>query len=156
MVAGNGQEKGRLQRIVVERDLGDQVTFLGSVPAEGLSACYAAADIFVHPNRIDGSDFEGFGMVFLEAAASGLPVIAGRSGGAPEAVDEGRTGLLVSGTDPAELASAISTLVVDPEKRRRMGDAGRARVLSDFSWERAVALVRSVHERVGLSAATVS
>jgi hypothetical protein len=60
----------------------DRVIFLGAVASDMLPACYAAADIFVHPNRIEGGDFEGFGLVFLEAAAAGLPVIAGETGGA--------------------------------------------------------------------------
>jgi phosphatidylinositol alpha-1,6-mannosyltransferase len=122
--------------------------FAGAVVADELPAYYAAADIFVHPNRIENGDFEGFGIVLLEAAASGLPVIAGRTGGTPEAVEEGITGQLVSGIDVDELASALRGLIRAPERRRQLGGAARRRVLSRFSWERAARVVSGVHQAI--------
>jgi phosphatidylinositol alpha-1,6-mannosyltransferase len=118
------------------------------VGTEELPRYYAAADLFVHPNRVDGADFEGFGIVFLEAAACGLPVIAGRSGGVPEAVAEGVTGMLVSGTDIGELQQAMTVLIESPEKRREMGAAARSRVLAEFTWQRAADELSAVHAQV--------
>ena len=144
VIAGDGEERQRLERIVSERGLRDAVTFAGNVPDEALPALYAASDFFVHPNRVEGEDFEGFGIVFLEAAASGRAVIGGATGGVPEAVEEGVTGLLVGGTDPQELAGAIRRLALSAELRQRMGQAGRRRVLTDFTWERAAAKVSAL------------
>jgi phosphatidylinositol alpha-1,6-mannosyltransferase len=118
------------------------------VPAERLPSYYAAADCFVHPNRVDGSDVEGFGIVFLEAAASGLAVIGGSSGGAAEAVADGETGILVSGTDVDELCRALLALIRDPERRRAMGAVGRARAAGTFTWERAADVVGAIHQRL--------
>ena len=145
VIVGDGEERKRLEQEVATRHLQDRVTFAGGVPENDLPACYAAADIFVHPNRVQGKDFEGFGIVFLEAAASEVPAIGGRSGGVGEAVADRSTGLLVSGTDVGELADAITTLAQSPELRRRMGREGRARVLREFTWERAAARVAEVH-----------
>jgi phosphatidyl-myo-inositol dimannoside synthase len=120
------------------------VDFVGVVPSDALPAYYAAADIFVHPNRVEGEDFEGFGMVFLEAAASGTPVIGGRSGGVPEAIDEGKTGLLVDGIDAHELAAAIRQLAASATLRASFGTAARQRVLTHFTWPRAVKQVEDI------------
>jgi phosphatidylinositol alpha-1,6-mannosyltransferase len=147
LIAGDGEERPRLEQLVRDHGVTDRVVFLGAVAADMLPACYAAADIFVHPNRVDGLDFEGFGLVFLEAAASGLPVIAGRSGGASEAVKSGETALLVSGTDLHEFVSALQALVADPDRCRNMGRAGRVRVMEQFTWDRAADLTRRAHER---------
>ena len=97
----------------------------------------SAADVFVMPNRSDGVDFEGFGMVFLEAAAAGKPTIGGRSGGVPEAVEDGVTGLLVDGADVAELEKAMAALAESRELRAHNGIAGRERAVRRFSWDRA-------------------
>ena len=100
------------------------------------------------PNRAEGSDVEGFGIVFLEAAAAGRPTIGGSSGGVSEAVEDGVTGLLVSGTDAEELARAIHRLATSPELRHKMGTAGRERVLKGFTWERAALQVARLHQRL--------
>jgi phosphatidylinositol alpha-1,6-mannosyltransferase len=148
LIVGSGEESARLQRLVSDLGIGERVIFAGFVNAELLPAYYAAADVFVHPNRVEGNDFEGFGIVFLEAAAAGLPVIAGASGGAPEAVTKDVTGLLVSGTDVSELQATIRTLALAPDLRKQMGAAGRRRVARDFSWERAAGQVREVHRKL--------
>jgi phosphatidylinositol alpha-1,6-mannosyltransferase len=129
-------------------DLAGRVSFAGAVGATDLPGYYAAADIFVHPNRSHEGDFEGFGIVFLEAAGAGLPTIGGRSGGVPEAIDEHATGLLVGGEDVSELAAAISALSASSGLRRQMGEAGRQRVGREFTWERAAAQVASIHAQV--------
>ena len=148
LIVGDGDERPRLEALVDTLGLRDTVTFVGTVKAGDLPACYGAADVFVHPNRVDNGDVEGFGIVFLEAAAAGLPVIGGNSGGVPEAIDVGRSGVLVSGTDVGELADAIVTLARDGERRRRMGEAGCRFVATKFSWERAAGQVLAVHRLV--------
>lgn len=148
VIVGDGDERPRLEAMASDLGVSDRVLFAGAVQAAQLPAYYAAADVFVHPNRIEGTDLEGFGIVFLEAAAAGLPVIAGNSGGAPEAVAQDETGLLVSGADVPEFRRALLTLVRSSTLRRTMGAAGRARVLRDFSWARAAAQVAGIHERV--------
>ena len=89
------------------------------------------------PTRVDSETGpEGFGIVYLEASASGLPVVAARSGGAAEAVIENETGLLVPPDDPAALAQALHRLLIDPEMRQRMGRAGRRWVETEMNWDR--------------------
>jgi phosphatidylinositol alpha-1,6-mannosyltransferase len=149
IVVGDGAERQALAHLARDCGVEHLVTFTGAVTPEELPRWYASADIFVHPNRVEGADFEGFGIVFLEAAASGLPVIAGASGGAPEAVADGSTGVLVSGTDTDELARAIERLATDADLRRRMGEAGRRWILASFSWGRAAEQVLRIHNQVG-------
>jgi phosphatidylinositol alpha-1,6-mannosyltransferase len=151
VIVGDGEERGRLEELVRTHGLESTVVFKGQVSADDLPRYYAAADIFVHPNRVDGQDFEGFGIVFLEAAACGLPVIAGRNGGAVETLVAGETGMLVSGTDVAELRQSMAALIASREKRRAMGRAGRARVEREFSWHRAADRISAVHETVAAS-----
>ena len=145
VIVGDGEERQRLEQMVRDFDLGSVVVFAGKAPSSTLPQYYGAADLFIHPNRVEGADFEGFGIVFLEAAAAGLPVIAGRSGGVPEAVLDQVTGLLVSGTDSEELQRAMTDLISNPARRREMGEAGRARVLAEFTWQRAADRVAELH-----------
>ena len=102
LIAGDGPCRAALEEEARALGVADKVTFLGTVDEGALPALYAACDVFLMPNRADGVDFEGFGIVFLEAAASGRPAIGGRSGGVPEAVDDGVTGA-VGGEDDEEL-----------------------------------------------------
>jgi phosphatidylinositol alpha-1,6-mannosyltransferase len=136
VIVGEGDERQALESRVADAGLQNEVIFVGGIDEKDLPAYFAACDIFLMPNRVDGHDVEGFGIVFLEAAASAKAVIGGRSGGVPEAVQHGVTGLLVSGDDASELAQAITELATNPELRRRMGDAGRARVVREFTWDR--------------------
>ena len=149
VIAGEGDERTRLEQLAGAEHVQDRVFFVGSVGDEALPAYYAAADMFVLPNRIDtDGDIEGFGIVFLEAAAAGRPVIGGRSGGVPEAVEDGVTGLLVDGSDVEAVAAAIRELAVSPETRRRMGRDGRARVLARFTWDQAARSVSDLQRRL--------
>lgn len=148
LIVGDGEERPRLERLVHEAGVAERVHFIGEVAGADLPTYFAAADVFVLPNRVDQGDIEGFGIVFLEAASSGRPVIAGNSGGVPEAVADGVTGLLVGGTDVAELVAAIRMLISDPDLRARFGEAGRRRVLEQFTWERSAAIIWGAHERV--------
>lgn len=145
VIVGDGEERARLESMAITLGLGSHVTFVGKVESSDLPHYYAAADIFVHPNRIEGGDLEGFGMVFLEAAAMELPTVGGDSGGAPEAIQRDVTGRLVSGTDVRELAYVLAGLIDNPSQRRAMGAAGRARVVRDFSWARAAGRVQAIH-----------
>ncbi|HEX6209274.1 MAG TPA: glycosyltransferase family 4 protein, partial [Methylomirabilota bacterium] len=139
VIAGDGPERERLEAQAASLGVSDRVCFQGAVDTRDLPAYYAASDVFVMPNRAEGVDFEGFGIVFLEAAASGRPAIGGRTGGVPEAIEENVTGLLVSGTDAGELADAMQRLARSPELRRQYGAAGRTRACEQFSWERSAA-----------------
>lgn len=148
LIAGDGAERSRLEALAAALGVSGHVHFLGSVPDSGLPALYAACDIFLMPNRDDGHDVEGFGIVFLEAAASGRPTIGGRSGGVPEAIADGETGLVIDGANPADVARAILTLATSSELRARMGQAGRARVQRAFTWSHASAQLQTFHEEM--------
>jgi phosphatidyl-myo-inositol dimannoside synthase len=152
VIVGNGEERGRLERLVDDVGLRQHVHFAGEVPDDRIADYYCASDIFLHPNRVETQDVEGFGIVFLEAAAAGLPAIGGNSGGVPEAIERDVTGLLVSGTDVGEIAAAIGILVNDESVRRRMGDAARTRVLRDFTWDRAAHQVAALHRTIAMQA----
>jgi phosphatidylinositol alpha-1,6-mannosyltransferase len=152
VIVGDGDERGRLEQLARHRGVADRVVFAGKVPVSDLPAYYAAADIFVHPNRVDDGDFEGFGIVFLEAAAAGLPVIGGITGGVPEAIAAEVTGLLVSGTDVDEMRCAILRLATSPGIRAAMGRAGRARVVSAFTWRGAATRVEAIHRQISTAA----
>lgn len=134
---GAGGERRRLNAVAAAAGVSERVLFLGEVPDEDLLELYAACDVFVMLNRStpDG-DVEGFGIVFLEASACGKPVIGGRSGGAVEAVRDGRTGFLVpEGADDAAVASIVR-LLRDPDLRARLGEKGRRWAIKHCAWDR--------------------
>jgi phosphatidylinositol alpha-1,6-mannosyltransferase len=108
---------------------------MGEMREEQLLKCYQQCDLFALPNVTINGDFEGFGMVLVEAQACGKPVIAGRSGGTSEAMRDGETGRLVNCENESELASAVVALLSDEALRRRMGDTGRRWVERKFDWE---------------------
>lgn len=148
VIVGDGGERARLAALAVRLGLARRVHFEGEVGAAALPAYYAAADLFVLPTRVEPGDFEGFGLVFLEAAAAGRPAIGGRNGGVPEAISDGETGLLVDGADVRDLASAIRSLATSPALRAELGAAGRRRVLRQFTWDRAAQAVLAIHAEV--------
>jgi phosphatidyl-myo-inositol dimannoside synthase len=148
VIVGEGEERARLEAQAAALDLAGRVTFAGSVDEAVLPQWYAACDMFLLPNRIDDADVEGFGIVFLEAAASGRPAIGGNTGGVSEALDAPAAGYLVSGTDVDELAAAIRRLAGSPSLRLEMGRAARARVCRDFTWTRAAAQVADIHAEI--------
>ena len=118
----------------------------GSVPFAELPAHYAAGDVFAMPcrTRRGGLDVEGLGIVYLEASAAGLPVVAGDSGGAPDAVLDGETGYVVPGGSAAAVADRVSTLLGAPEPARRMGERGREWVEGVWSWDGQAARLRGL------------
>jgi phosphatidylinositol alpha-1,6-mannosyltransferase len=135
-IAGDGRELGHLRRLAAQSAA--RVEVLGRVSQEDRAALLGAADVFVMAcrNRWLGLEQEGFGIVFLEAAAAGVPQVAGDSGGASEAVLDGETGLVVADPgNPGAVAEALRSLLVDPDRRRRMGRAARFRVEESFDNE---------------------
>jgi phosphatidylinositol alpha-1,6-mannosyltransferase len=115
----------------------ESVTFIGRIHYVDLPRYLCVGDLFVMPSRsrLAGLEVEGLGIVYLEASACGLPVIAGDSGGAPDAVLEGQTGLVVDGTQKTEVASAVVKLLLDPERSQAMGIRGRQWVIQEWRWE---------------------
>jgi phosphatidylinositol alpha-1,6-mannosyltransferase len=135
-VAGAGRDRSRLERLVART--GAPVRFLGRVPDDEVPALLGAADVFAMlcRNRWAGLEQEGFGIVFLEAAACGVPQIAGDSGGAAEAVADGETGIVVRDPRSVEaVADAVAALLADPERRRLMGEAARRRAETSFAYD---------------------
>jgi phosphatidyl-myo-inositol dimannoside synthase len=135
-IAGGGRDDARLRRLAAELDA--PVRFLGRVPHDDLPLLYGCADVFTMlcRNRWAGLEQEGFGIVFVEAAACGVAQVAGDSGGAAEAVADGETGLVVRDPDDhAAAAEAIHELLADPARRAEMGRASRARVEQELSYD---------------------
>jgi phosphatidylinositol alpha-1,6-mannosyltransferase len=139
-IAGDGRDRERLEARASKRELGGRVRFLGRVPDGVLAPLVASADVFAMPcrDRWLGLEAEGFGIVFMEAAAAGVPVVAGRSGGSHEAVVDGTTGFVVDGRSAREVRRAVVRLVADPELRERMGNAARVRAIGEFSYDHLV------------------
>ncbi len=137
VIAGAGRDRARLERRVRQRGIEDRVRFLGRVPDDdSFPRLYACADVFAMPcrDRWGGLEAEGFGIVFLEAAAAGVPAVAGRSGGSHEAVVDGETGFVVDGR-ALDVRGAVGALLADDDLRRRMGAAARARAVEEFSYD---------------------
>jgi phosphatidylinositol alpha-1,6-mannosyltransferase len=137
LLVGDGPYGERLRRLAVEHGVAEHVVFTGPVRWDELPAHHAVGDVFALPCRTRGRglDVEGLGIVLLEAAAAGLPVLAGDSGGAPETVRGGETGQVVPGRDPAAVADALVELLADPDRAAAMGAAGRAWMRRDWQWE---------------------
>jgi phosphatidylinositol alpha-1,6-mannosyltransferase len=137
LMVGEGPYRGVLTKMVDELNLSDAVTFIGRIQYKELPRYICAGDIFVMPSRsrLAGLEVEGLGIVYLEASSCGLPVIAGRSGGAPDAVEEGVTGFSVDGTSAPEVSKAIIKMFDDPVKAKEMGQAGRRWIIDKWRWE---------------------
>jgi phosphatidylinositol alpha-1,6-mannosyltransferase len=142
LLAGGGPYRGKLERLAATLGIQDRVVFAGSVPQAELPAYFDAGDVFAMPcrTRRAGLDVEGLGIVYLEASATGLPVVVGDSGGAPDAVLDGETGYVVPGGDPASVARRITSLLADPAEAKAMGARGLAWV--DREWRRELGAVR--------------
>ncbi|ROQ69572.1 phosphatidylinositol alpha-1,6-mannosyltransferase [Streptomyces sp. 840.1] len=137
LIVGGGPYADELRKLAAETGVQDSVRFTGPVPWAELPAHYGAGDVFAMPcrTRRGGLDVEGLGIVYLEASATGLPVVAGDSGGAPDAVLDGETGSVVRGGSAEESAERIVALLGDAELRRRMGERGRAWVEEKWRWD---------------------
>ncbi|WP_037604836.1 glycosyltransferase family 4 protein [Streptacidiphilus rugosus] len=137
LVVGGGPYRADLEKLAEATGVAASVRFTGAVPWEELPAHYGAGDVYAMPcrTRRGGLDVEGLGIVYLEASATGLPVVAGDSGGAPDAVREGETGYVVPGHDRGDLAARLVELLGDDALRARMGAAGRQWVEQSWRWD---------------------
>jgi phosphatidylinositol alpha-1,6-mannosyltransferase len=137
LIVGGGPYLTALRRLARQLGVADHVVFTGEIAWAELPAHYAAGDVYAMPcrTRRGGLDVEGLGMVYLEASATGRPVIAGDSGGAPDAVREGETGFVVNGRDVAAIADRAAVLLADPSLAQRMGAAGRSWVETEWAWD---------------------
>ncbi|MBB5320699.1 glycosyltransferase family 4 protein [Marinobacter oulmenensis] len=133
-IVGQGDTYPELQATVERLSLQEHVQFLQDIDDSDLVKCYQQCDLFILPNRTDGNDIEGFGMVLVEAQACGKPVIAGDSGGTSETMVQGQTGLIADCTDPLTIARAVSTMQRDMERGAFQPDACRLHVLDNFTW----------------------
>lgn len=136
LIAGDGPERPRLDRLVRTLGLENHVQFLGSLSQEELRSYYSLADVFLMAGREVPGDIEGFGLVYLEANACGTPTVGARVGGVPDAIRDGETGLLVPPDDPAATADALVQLLTNPERARHLGEQGRKWVEMDANWDR--------------------
>ncbi|GIJ68700.1 glycosyltransferase family 4 protein [Virgisporangium ochraceum] len=148
LIVSGGPDRDRLTKLARSTGAEEHVVFTGSVPWQALPEHYAAGDVYAMPcrTRRRGLDVEGLGIVYLEASATGLPVVAGDSGGAPDAVKEGETGYVVNGRDTEQIADRLVTLLSDRDKARTMGRAGRTWVEKQWQWDaQADRLARLLH-----------
>lgn len=134
-ILSDGEERPRLERLVEELGLGECVQFRGRAEDDEIIRCYQQCDLFVLPNRTEGVDIEGFGMVLLEAQACGKPVVAGDSGGTRETMQVPETGLIISCDSPDPMVGPIVELLQDEPRRKTMGEAGRSWVCAQFDWQ---------------------
>lgn len=137
VIAGGGPYEDKLRGLVQALGLERDVVFTGRVPSTELAAHHTLADVFAMPSRTRGAglDVEGLGIVYLEASATGVPVVAGNSGGAPETVVEGRTGRVVDGRSESAVAAAVVDILSDRDAAARMGAAGREWVAEQWRWD---------------------
>jgi phosphatidylinositol alpha-1,6-mannosyltransferase len=152
VVVGDGALRPELERRAADLGVEGNVEFTGEIGDEERDQRLAHAAVFVMPSRVPagGLGGEGFGIAYLEASALGLPVVAGIGGGAPDAVVDGETGVLVDPLDHVELADALVDLLLDPDRSRRLGRAGAVRAES-FLWSRIASRVETVLSEVTAS-----
>jgi phosphatidylinositol alpha-1,6-mannosyltransferase len=152
-VVGEGEDRPALEAEAQALGLGDRVRFLSGVPDRDLPALYNCADVYVGVSRLLSQRVEGFGISLCEASACGVPVVAGRSGGMPEAVHDGETGILVDAESADNVATALRRLLDDPALRARFGSAGRTAVERHYNWDRVTAdLVRIARSQTSVGA----
>ncbi|MFE3444013.1 glycosyltransferase family 4 protein [Nocardia sp. NPDC059180] len=146
VIAGGGPYEEKLRGLAEALGVTDDVVFTGRVRSDELAAHHTLADVFAMPSRTRGAglDVEGLGIVYLEASASGVPVVAGRSGGAPETVIEGKTGRVVDGRKIDQIVDALVDILADPEAAARMGAAGRDWVEQQWRWDTLGARLRQL------------
>lgn len=137
IIIGDGEDRQRLEALAGDLGVRQSVRFTGWIAHEGaeINQFYNLADIVVMTPRTDPIQVEGFGIIYLEANACGKPVIGSRSGGIPDAVVDGETGLLVDEDDPDQLAEAMAQLLDNPDFAERLGLQGRQRVVDDLNWD---------------------
>lgn len=145
LIGGTGDDRGRLEYIVSEHNLGDAVKFIGRIEGGAKTALLESADIFLQPGRSVDGQREGFGITYLEAALAGLPTISGNAGGAPEASRHGETGFVVDGTQLDQVVNALTQLLTNPVLCQQMSDAGRAHGTASL-WENQIGHILKLAE----------
>ena len=146
IIVGDGPYRAKLEQKVRALGLSGDVHFTGKVAYEQLPAWYLTGDVFAMPcrTRNAGWDVEGLGIVYLEASACGLPVVAGNSGGAPDAVLNGQTGIVVDGRGQSEIVGAIAQLLTNRALASQMGGAGRVWVEQKWTWDHSYRKLREL------------
>jgi phosphatidylinositol alpha-1,6-mannosyltransferase len=150
-VVGSGTELSNLENLARALGVADRVRFLTDVPDRDLPGLYNCAEVYLGLSRLMEQRVEGFGISLVEAAACGIPVIAGRIGGIPEAVREGETGLLVDAEQPDDVCGALRTLLDDRGLAARLGEGGRRAVETYYNWDRAAADIGRIGRELGRS-----
>lgn len=145
---GIGEDHDYLTGLARELGVSDRVHLLGHVSQDDLPRWYNACDVFAMPNREIDGDTEGFGMVFIEAAACGKPALAGKAGGAGSAVVQGETGVLVDGREHGQVAESLRRILADNVVAQRLGQQGFLRIQERFSWEQVAAGTRDIMDGV--------
>lgn len=137
IIVGQGPYRSELEKLVEKFQVSDSVSFIGRIQYDQLPAYICVGDLFAMPSRsrLMGLEVEGLGIVYLEASSCGLPVLAGNSGGAPDAVLNTITGVVVDGTDDSQIATAAIDLLSNPERAKSMGHAGREWIVRNWRWE---------------------
>ncbi len=148
-IVGEGEGRRELEHLTQTLGVTDRVRFLGGVPDADLPGLYNLADVYVGAARRTPLTAEGFGIALAEAASSGRPVIAGRTGGIPEAIKDGETGLLVDAERPAEVAEAVRRLLREPKLARRLGTAARREIERFYNWDRVARDLAAVAAEAG-------
>jgi phosphatidyl-myo-inositol dimannoside synthase len=150
LIVGDGAYRNQLETLAVELGVRDRVIFAGKLPDEDLPDLYALSDVFIMPSRaqLEQKDVEGLGIVFLEASGCAKPVIGGKSGGVPEAIQDGVSGLLVDPGDSEDVCRALTRLLTDPEFANRLGQQGHTRAVREFSWSKVAARVHGILDSV--------
>jgi phosphatidylinositol alpha-1,6-mannosyltransferase len=152
-VVGTGEDRAALESEARALGLADRVRFLTEVPDRDLPALYNCAEIYLGVSRLMEQRVEGFGISLVEASACGIPVVAGRSGGIPEVVQDGVTGLLVDAERPDAVTEALRRLLDDADLRRRLGAAGRTAVEGHYNWDRVTTDLMRIGAEFGAAAA---
>ena len=149
IIVGEGSDEERLRTLAKELGVSDRVGFVGAMRDDELPEAYATSTMYLGASRVDNEiNVEGFGISFVEAAASGIPSVAGDSGGVRSAVRDGETGIVVSPTDSDAIADAIRSLLLNPDRRNQMGAAGRRAVQTHYNWDRVARDTREFTYRV--------
>lgn len=138
IILGGGEELDNFKLKILKLKLNNNIKIINQTTDEERDSWYNGCGIFIMPSRNINGDFEGFGIVYLEANLAGKPVIAGRSGGAADAVIDGFNGLLVDPENVNDIASAIVKLAKNPELRHKMGEQGRERAIKEFTWRKQI------------------
>ncbi|MFL5522758.1 MAG: glycosyltransferase family 4 protein [Gemmatimonadaceae bacterium] len=154
IMVGEGHDEARLRELARELSVLDKVGLVGAMRDDELPEAYATSTIYLGASRVDNEiNVEGFGISFLEAGASGVPSVAGDSGGVRSAVRDGETGIVVPPTDPDAIADAIRSLLLNPDRRAQMGKAARHAVETHYNWDRVARDTREFTKEVTRSRA---